>query len=58
MFLNFLKQVRLRGLIYAVIAVAGIIYEIFFSKETRPFLVVMYSLVIVIGIFYFLRAPE
>jgi len=56
--LNFLKQVRIRGLIYAVIAIAGISYEIFFSKEVRPFLIVMYSLVILIGIFYYLRAPE
>jgi hypothetical protein len=58
MILNFLKQIRIRGIIYAVIAITGIIYEIFISKEVRPFLLVMYSLVIVIGIFYFLRAPE
>jgi len=56
--LNFLKQVRIRGIIYAVIAVVGISYEIFFSKEIRPFLLVMYSLVILIGIFYYFRAPE
>ncbi len=56
--LNILKQARFRGLVYAIIAVAGISYEIFFSKEIRPFLLVMYSLVIIIGIFYFLRTPE
>jgi len=56
--LNILKQARIRGLIYSVIAVAGIVYEIFFSKEIRPFLIGMYSLVILIGIFYFFRAPE
>ena len=56
--LNILKQAGIRGLIYAVIATAGILYEIFFSKEIRPFLIVMYSLVILIGIFYFRRSPE
>ncbi len=56
--LNFLKQVRIRGLIYSVIAMGGIVYEIFFSNKIRPFLIVMYSLVILIGIFYYLRAPE
>ena len=55
---NILKQARIRGLIYAVIAIAGILYEMFFSKELRPFLIVMYSLVILIGIFYFRRLPE
>ena len=55
---NILKQASIRGLIYAIIAVIGILYEVFFSKEIRPFLIAMYSIVILIGIFYFQRSSE
>jgi len=55
---NILKQARIRGLIYAGIATLGICYELFFSAEVRPFLIVMYILVILIGIVYFRFAPK
>jgi predicted membrane channel-forming protein YqfA (hemolysin III family) len=41
-----------RGIVYAGIALVGISYEFLFSSEVRPFLIIMYSLVIVIGVLY------
>jgi predicted membrane channel-forming protein YqfA (hemolysin III family) len=52
------KQSKVRGLVYAFIALAGILYEFFFAKEKRPFLIAAYSLVIFVGIFYYLRSSE
>jgi predicted membrane channel-forming protein YqfA (hemolysin III family) len=41
-----------RGLVYAGIALLGIGYELIFSGEVRPFLIIMYSVVIGIGGLY------
>ena len=56
--INILKQTKIRGLIYAIIASAGISYEIFFPEEIRPFLIAAYLLVVFIGIIYYRRSPE
>ncbi len=48
---NFDKY-SLRGLVYATIALLGIGYELLFSYEIRPFLIIMYSLVVGIGCLY------
>ncbi len=42
----------IRGMIYAGIAVFGIGYELIFSKEIRPFLIIGYSIVFIVGIIY------
>ena len=47
-----------RGLIYAGIALLGMGYELFFSDEVRSFLIIMYSIVIVIGGIYVLFIEE
>ena len=41
-----------KGIIYAVIALLGIGYELIFTSEVRPFLIIMYSIVIGIGGLY------
>ena len=56
--LNMLKKTGTRGLIYAMIALAGLIFELFFSKEMRSFLIVMYPIVMFIGLFYFFRGQK
>ena len=56
--LNFLKRPQNRGLVYAVIAASGILYEIFLSKERRFILIAAYSIVILVGLFYYLKSIE
>jgi len=48
----------IRGIVYAGIALLGIGYEIFFSSEARPFLIIMYSLVVGVGGIYILYIKE
>ena len=45
-------KASVRGVVFSTIAALGIIYEILFSAETRPFLIIMYSIVIAIGGLY------
>jgi len=45
-------KVSLRGCIYAGVAILGIGYELVFSKEVRPLLIMMYGIVVAIGVFY------
>ena len=47
-----------RGLIYAGIAILGIGFELIFSDEVRSFLIIMYSIVIVVGGIYVLFIEE
>lgn len=42
----------IRGMVYAGIALLGIGYELFFSKEIRVLLIVAYGIVVVAGIMY------
>jgi len=42
-----------KGLIFAGIAVLGILYELIFSEKARIFLILMYAVVIGIGGLYF-----
>lgn len=47
-----------RGIIYSLIALAGISYELFLSVETRPFLIVMYGIGLGIGLLCLLFINE
>ncbi|UCE05122.1 MAG: hypothetical protein JSW07_16085 [bacterium] len=42
----------IRGMVYTGIALLGIGYELIFSRDVRPFLIIMYSVVVVIGVMY------
>ncbi len=47
-----LDKYSIRGMIYAGIAVFGIGYELIFSREARPLLIIGYSIVFAVGIMY------
>lgn len=42
-----------RGFIYAGIAILGIGYELLFSRQIRPLLIIGYCIVIAVAVFYF-----
>ena len=47
-----LDKYSYRGMVYAGIALIGIGYELLFSNEIRPLLIMAYGVVIVFGILY------
>ncbi|MFZ5519484.1 MAG: hypothetical protein ACOY90_22830 [Candidatus Zhuqueibacterota bacterium] len=48
----------IRGIIYSLISLAGLSYELFFSVQVRAFLIVMYSFTLAIGLLYLLFLKE
>ncbi len=47
-----LDKYSIRGMIYAGIALLGILYELIFSKEIRILLIIAYCVVIAFGVMY------
>jgi len=47
-----LDKYSTRGMIYTGISLLGMGYEIFINGQTRPFLIISYSVIIVIGLAY------
>ena len=45
-----MDRYTLRGLAFAGLSSLGLGYELFFVQPSRPFLIVMYSIVIIISI--------
>ncbi len=44
---------KFRGIIYIFLGSVGLIYEIFFADSIRSLVIIGYSTVILLGIFYF-----
>jgi len=47
-----------RGIIYSVISLGGLSYELFFSVQVRLFLIAMYCFTLIVGLFYLLFFEE
>ena len=47
-----------RGIIFTILGLAGIAYELFGSKAREAFVVVLYSVVVVMGILLLFRIKE
>ena len=44
---------KFRGIVYIILGSIGLLYEIFFADSIRSLVVIGYSVVILLGIFYF-----
>lgn len=55
-----MDKFKLRGIVYSTISIIGLGYELFFVASPRLFLVVMYSMVILVGmaLFFFVHERE